>query len=148
MVLEALAAVSLAGNIAQFVDLMGKLFGTTTKIYNSYEGVAQDVQILEDITKNLEFICADLSRNFQHAQAQQLVTKTIRESLAKLATDCEAAAAELLSVLNGLRAKKPNSKWSSFKAALATTWKERQVNAMEKRLETYRLQLILELQIL
>jgi hypothetical protein len=65
-----------------------------------------------------------------------------------LANDCQTAANELLSVLDDLRAKKPGSKWSSFKAALATSWKERHVKAMEKRLESYRSELMFELQIL
>lgn len=148
MVLEALTAIGLAGNITQFIDFTSKLFDTATKIYLSHEGSARDSRNLEDITQNLQHICADLSKSSQDVQGRGLVTQTIRAPLAKLATDCEAAAHELLSVLNHLRVKKPGSKWSSFKAALATIWKERQVNAMEKRLEAYRSHLIFELQIL
>ncbi|KAH7135620.1 hypothetical protein B0J11DRAFT_454149, partial [Dendryphion nanum] len=148
MVLEALAAVGLASSITQFIDFTSKLFTTATKIYLSVEGSTRDSQNLEDLTQSLQHICADLSRNSRNAQGLGLAPPKITPSLEKLGTDCQNEANAFLSVLHNLKAKKTGSKWSSFRAALSTIWKENQVNSMEKRLETYRSQLILELQVL
>jgi hypothetical protein len=141
MVLETLAAVGLAGNVIQFVDFSCKLFDTATSVYHSQAGSSKDSQNLEDITQQLQRICRDLHR------AGQNDLRPV-STMDKLAKDCEAAAKDLLVALERVKAKNPQSKRSSLKAALATIWNERQISAMEKRLDSYRSQLILELQIL
>jgi hypothetical protein len=50
--------------------------------------------------------------------------------------------------LQNIKAKKPESKWSSFRAALASVWKESQIDALSKRLDAYRSQMTIELQFL
>jgi hypothetical protein len=141
MVLEALAAVGLAGTVIQFVDFSCKLFDTATSVYHSQAGSSRDSQNLEDITRQLQCICGDLTHaghNGRHPVS----------TMGQLANDCESAANDLLAALERVKAKNPQSKRSSLKAALATTWNERQISAMEKRLNSYHSQLILQLQML
>jgi hypothetical protein len=143
MVLEAFAAVSLTDNIFQFIDFSSKLFSATASVHNSYVGATQDIQQLDGITQALQQWCTKLAA-LQKTHGSQIAGLR-NQSLVRLGTDCEAAATELLSAANALKAKNPSSRWSSFKAALAATWSNAQIRDMERRLDSYRLQLILEL---
>jgi hypothetical protein len=68
--------------------------------------------------------------------------------LNELASGCRGALVELLTALDGLHAKKTNSRWSSFRVALLTVMKSDQIDKLEDRLEEYRRQIILALEIL
>ena len=141
--MEALAAVGLAGNIVQFIDFSCKLFEQSTSIYRSRAGTATGAQSLESVTDDLQSLTTNLTKGVQHNGAQNSQT-----ALHKLAKECEDAATEMLSTLHGLQAKQPGSKWSSFRAALLTTWKQPSIDSMERKLDSYRSQLIIHLQFL
>ena len=65
-----------------------------------------------------------------------------RIALGKLAAGCEKLACELLGVLDKLKVKKEqNQKLASFQQVLILVLKEKDVRALEKRLEKYREQL-------
>jgi hypothetical protein len=146
MVLEAFAAVSLAGNLFQFIDFSCKLFTATASIHQSYLGSTRNIQQLDSITRALQQWCNDLA-SLQKTHSQQL-SGLHTETLMRLSNDCESAAIELLSATRRLKAKNPTSKWVSFKAALAATWNDSQIKDMERRIDSYRLQLLLELDIM
>ncbi|KAF2029051.1 hypothetical protein EK21DRAFT_113275 [Setomelanomma holmii] len=55
---------------------------------------------------------------------------------------------EILAALESVKVKGPASKWKIIRAAIATVWKESQITAMQRRLDSYRLQLILQLQVM
>jgi hypothetical protein len=139
--MEALAAVGLAGNIVQFIDFTCKLFDQAASIYHSRAGTATGARSLEVVTEDLQALTTTLTKAVHHNGAQNDQT-----ALYKLAKECEKVATELLSTLHGLQAKRPGSKWSSFRAALATTWKQSSIDAMERQLDSCRTQLILHLQ--
>ncbi|KAH7385981.1 hypothetical protein BKA66DRAFT_569298 [Pyrenochaeta sp. MPI-SDFR-AT-0127] len=145
--MEALAAVSLVGNIFQFVEFSHKLLRGTKELYHSQSESLQDTQDLETLTQGLQQICTALqdkssSMNVGTATPQQ---RQQQAALRRLAKGCESSAKELLSVLQKLKAKDPKSKWSCFEAALATTWTQSRINAMQKRVEDYSSQLLLQL---
>jgi hypothetical protein len=146
MVLEAFAAVSLTGNIFQFIDFSCKLFSTTASLHHSYAGATRDIQQLNSITQALQQWCVELA-TLQKAHGSQIAGLR-NQSLVRLGTDCKDAALDLLSATNALEAKAPSSKWSSFKVALAVIWNDAQIKDMERRLDSYRLQLILELKMM
>ena len=135
--MEALVAVGLAGNIVQFIDFTYKLLHGTASLYHSRSEASPDTEDLEAVTKGLQQICLDLTANKNNNQLGK-ATSQQQTTLQNLATNCEALAGELLSALEALKAKDPSSKWSCFKAALATTWKESRVRTMQKKLDSYR----------
>lgn len=143
MVIEALAAVGLAGNIVQFIDFAYNLLNATTAVHHSCAGASPRARDIESITKELQEWCAKIAsrRNSQG----QLLPSHDNKSLVTLVAGCEDAAIELISALQDLKAKKVSSRWSCFRAALAATWKAGQINDMEKKLEIYRQQIIMEL---
>jgi len=146
MVLEAFAAVGLAGNIVQFVDFSVKLFDHTRAVKDSCTGLALSVQKTESLAESLQQICTNLEHSNLNCRVSQ--PGQANQSLLKLAQDCEIAASELLGALQKLKARDPSSTWSNFRAALMTMWKEKQIEDMEETLDYYRSQLILQLQIM
>jgi hypothetical protein len=58
---EALAAVSLAGNIVQFVDISSKLFFTAKEIHCSVTGASQQHQDLLQTKRDLKAVCERLA---------------------------------------------------------------------------------------
>jgi hypothetical protein len=148
MVIEALAAISLAGNVVQFVEFSCRLFDQTAAIYHSRTGSTRGAQDIETLTQQLQNLCANLAHGNNSVQHVGPAHQPIPGSLRRLAKDCEAVANELLSELYSLKARNPGSKWSSFRAALGVSWKEKRVDALQKKLDSYRSQLIVHLQIL
>jgi hypothetical protein len=140
--MECLAAVGLAGNIVSFIDFSCKLFSQATAIHHSTSGASQDTQDLENVAQTLQNHCVALS------SVNHNVSSHDQPALRKLAKECKATATELLSALQSVKAKNPNSKWSSFRAALAKSWKEPRIGAMVKNLDSYREQMMFQLQVM
>jgi hypothetical protein len=146
MVLEALVAVGLAGNIVQFVAFSCQLLGTATSIQRSHAGASSDVHDIESVTKALQQWCKKLDVP-GHSPLHQPALQP-HADLLKLAKDCQSTATKLLSATEKLKAKNPHSKWSSFRAALASKWREEEIKDMERRLDSYRHQIALEIAVL
>ncbi|KAF2450886.1 hypothetical protein P171DRAFT_503696 [Karstenula rhodostoma CBS 690.94] len=148
MVLETLAVVGLVGNIFQFIDFASKLFITAVKVYQSQDGATCEAETDKDIARSLQQSCTDLEMGIDGIRRNELAMQTTRTSLVTLAANCKTAAEEMIIALDSVRSNKPGSKWKSLKAALVTTLKEKEVDAMRRSLDTYRSQLALELQML
>lgn len=147
MALESLAAVSLAGNIFQFIDCACKLLHGATSIYQSCNGATQESQNLEQTTHRLQEISLNLQKSVTGTNTASTFTQC-ELNLRQLANQCDAATIEILTALQSVKAKNPLSKWQSFRAALITVWKEPQLKAMRKRVDSYRLDLILQLEMM
>lgn len=147
--MEALAAVGLAGNIVQFIDFSCQLFDRTQAICRSKNGASQGMQDLETITESLQNLSDGLQKSLDRGnRGGNTATRRDENALDTLAKGCQDVATELISVLQGVKAKETGSTWSSFRASLASMRKEKQINAIEKLLDTYRSQLIIQLQVL
>ena len=140
--------VGLSSNILQFIDFSCKLFDKIKKISESEASSTEDAEILEKITRNFQALCTKLTQSRKNVQGQSIAMQPAKDPLVEVAQGCEGAAAELLSTLQRLRAKDPNSRRSNIMAAFRTTWHERQVKDMQTRLEMYRSQLMIHLQVM
>jgi hypothetical protein len=141
MVLDPFTSISLAGNICNFVDASCKLFRTTLKIHHSTSGLQSTHEALEALTVDFQNLCSNLRWPLHRPPA------SIEEQRLKtLAEQCESAAIELLTSINKLKAKDPSSRWSSFRSALKTIWKQEEIEEMQRRLDSYRAELVLRLQ--
>ncbi|KAF1960072.1 hypothetical protein CC80DRAFT_438555, partial [Byssothecium circinans] len=146
--MEALAAVGLAGNIVQFVDFSCKLFDQTLEICASPAGVSQHAQSIENVTKKLRNLSADISRDIHKIDRYQTTSQGDHQTLKALATDCEAVATELIAALQSLPMKGSHTKWRSFKVALSSIWKESRIQTLEQRVRDHRSQMIIQLQVM
>jgi hypothetical protein len=126
--MEALAAVSLAGNILQFIHTTKELVSASREILDS--GAKKGNLELETIAKELR------------AQTDRLKIpgrttskpKGDDGSLESLASKCEDITEEILDVLDKLKMKDGSNKWDSFLQALKTQWREPEIEALRKRL--------------
>ncbi len=148
--MDPFSALGLASNIVQFVDFSCKLFSSASDIYRSASGAAPAVNDAKTIALRLHDLSSRLVAQTMTASqdGSQSSQKPVNALLNELASGCRGASAELLSALDGLQARTANSRWSSFKAALLTVMKSDQINKLEARLEQYRRQVILALEIL
>jgi N-terminal domain on NACHT_NTPase and P-loop NTPases len=142
--LDPLTAIGLAGNIITFIDFSYELFMSTKKIYSSASETHSGSNSLETLSSNLRDIAKKLQTPIAPPpQGQQLPS----DDLQNLARNCYKAAAELLEVLEKL-APKNKSIWNSFLSALKTEWRKERIDEMGRRLDSFRLQMILQLQVL
>lgn len=63
------------------------------------------------------------------------------EQLRELCSGCDEVSRKLLSVIQQLEHGRGRSKWKSFRQALLTLWKEKEIEDLSKRLERYRSQI-------
>ncbi|OAL44761.1 hypothetical protein IQ07DRAFT_648965 [Pyrenochaeta sp. DS3sAY3a] len=142
MVAEALATIGLVGNIVQFVDFSFKLFGTASSIRDSISGSSQHIQDVEEVAEEIHKWCSKIVP-LQLRCSNGLILQN--KSLIELAGKCQDIATEILSAVSVWKANNPKSKWDCFKSAMTTMWNESRINEMKARLESCRVQLVLEL---
>lgn len=140
MAVEPLATLSLVGSIVQFVDFSSKLFYASREISRSVSGTTHENKELSDITTYLQRLCDQLL-------APQPGLPPENTTLRNLAHDCKAAGEELLVALRSLESngKRKKRKWDNVRVALATIWKKDEIDAMSRRLESYKSMLVLHL---
>ncbi|KAF2807226.1 uncharacterized protein BDZ99DRAFT_337271, partial [Mytilinidion resinicola] len=139
--MESLAVLGLAANIIQFVDFTSKLFSQSTAIYRSINGVSEETQEMITIATGLQTLCARLTSTPSTNSAGY----PMDDELKSLAQQCKAAGDQLVAALHSLKATGTHRKWASFTTALASVWKQSKIEAMKKKLETYKSQLSLQL---
>lgn len=122
--LEGLAAVSLAGNILQFVTTAKKLVSTTREVLDSGAKTAH---------KELEIIAKDWRGRLELLSAP---TDRTNDSLEALAIQCKEIADNLLAILAKLRLDEDRDKFKSFLQALRGQWHESAIEALRQRLNT------------
>ena len=132
MALESLAALGIAANITQFVELGCELFSKSRALYKaSDQGVEETVE-LEIISKALKRLSNDLgaipSSTTPQPQAEA--------ELLLLANHCQTIADKLLMALNELQVKGAKGKWQCFRSALRRVWKSQEIEDMARRLDS------------
>jgi hypothetical protein len=138
MVLDPFTAIGLTGNIVQFVDYSSKLISSTHEIYKSSTGSSRNHVYLEGIATRL----LELSRSLE--QPELTGSSTHNKALHDLRAQCVEDAKDLLALIKSLQAKK-DSKWSSFRKALKSSWEREQVDRLEGRLKDHRSELAAQL---
>lgn len=141
--LEALAAIGLAGNIVQFIDFCCTLFSQTRQISSSASGLSSDLNNLSEITTSLKGFCITFSNGSTGSQQDKT-----HAALQKLAADCGCAAQQLSDAIDRVRSKKPGSNFSSFRACLKGVWNQNEIKHMEKRVDSFRAALILQIEVM
>jgi hypothetical protein len=136
MVLESLAAVSLVGNILQFVDFSSKIV-SKTHVYLSTDGSLPENIDMELVTDDL----VTLSKKLQASASSSHSDPTLEG----LCEACNNIANELLKALGELKANGKNGKWRSVRQALKSVWRKEEIDDIQQRLIVYRGQLMLHI---
>jgi hypothetical protein len=147
MALDPFTALGLAGNIVQFVDFGSRLFHVTREISGSVSGNTSDNEELSHIANHLQGLCDHLVAPPLRIGPQTGHPYPADTALLGLARNCKATGDELLKALRSLQVKLngTNRKWNNVRAALLTIWRKGEIDAMCKRLESYKSSLALHL---
>lgn len=132
------SAIGLAASIVQLTCFAGDLLSKTREIKDSADGALVENQELEAVTSSLQELSRDLSAGSRN------LTKADKQ-LKALCDGCQSATDDLLDVVQKLRTSSSHKGWESFRQAVLTVWKEKQVRSLTERLERYRGQINLAL---
>ena len=141
MVLDPFSALGIAGNIVQFIHLGSEVLGRTREISRAASGASLENEELGSAVQRLQKICLGLQRSQSQRSGAKSTLSDI-DSLQELAESCRTAGEEILCALLRFKVQDSNKKWQSFGKALKTVWKKSEIQAMEKRLGSYRDQLM------
>ncbi|KAM0794758.1 hypothetical protein BDR22DRAFT_676431 [Usnea florida] len=131
MALESLAALSLAGNVVQFIDFGCRLLSKSRELYRSSDGaLAENVEI-ENIASSLTALSKGLTPGSSQTQSESIDYENLRS----LAEDCKSIATELLQALRKLKVKDPQTKLQCFRTALKRIWRSEKIENISKRLD-------------
>jgi hypothetical protein len=139
--MDPVTAVGFAASILTFVDFSWTLIKGSCEVYESATGTTADhtridtvLNDLNTITKSLQ---SDVNGNSPHLT-----------DLKKIAVECAEVSQELSTILKELKRKEGNKVWRSLEAKWKTMRKEKEVASIEQRLNTYRLQLLMRLNLM
>ena len=136
--LDPLTALSVAGNIVQFIDFSTKLIAKGHELYNSVDGATVGNAELEVIARDLQ----DLNGRLQSPRPSEKVKAVLPDSdlaLQTLSEKCSGVAAELTDALNKLKVQgTANRRWKSVRQALKGLMRKEELEAMVKRLQLLR----------
>jgi hypothetical protein len=145
--LDPMTALSLAGNVIQFVDFGIEVLSATGSLYGSVGGAL-------DFNEELELVTTDLAAVCQLMGGRSATTS--ERALRDLCKGCNDVANELLTQLNKLKVspdapdppdgKKPilsrfqkeKKVLRSFHQAIRSIWKEEEIEKLVKRLSSFR----------
>jgi hypothetical protein len=127
--MEALTAISLVGNIVQFVDFGSKLISKSAQLYRSSEGALAENIDIEMATNDLVLL---------NNQLKTGASTTGDTALERLCKSCNDTADDLLAALDKVKVKGKQQKWKSIRKALQSEWSKGEIGQLEQRLAMFR----------
>jgi len=125
--MEALVALSLAGNVIQFVQFASQVVSETQETYKSAANATYGHQDVETVAEDLRQLIVPLKVSAEASVAG--------EEFKNLLDSCTEVANELYDALQELKVKSgSHSRWRSFSKALLSVWKKEQLSSFETRL--------------
>jgi hypothetical protein len=143
-VIEALAAVGVASSIVQLLDFSCKLFSETRKVYSSGKSAVEDTEDVLSITTRLRDLSEAISSD--SPKRRDIAKNSLNHELRSISREWMEVANSLIAALENIRTKGTPTIWLSFQLCLMTTWKKSDIEAMEKRLNGLRSQMIAVMQ--
>jgi hypothetical protein len=137
MALETLAALSLAGNIVQFIDFGCGLFVKSRELYESATGMAAEDAQLAIIARSLR----RLSQNLEVTSSNASEQSSEASDLEALVDECKKVANDLLGALDQLKSTSTRNKWRGFRDSLKRVWKAERIDSLVRRLDSCSIQL-------
>jgi hypothetical protein len=125
--MEALAALSLAGNIIQFVDFSSKILSATYELYTSTTRSLTVNDELELVTLDLKALLGRLRQNPKGQQRSN-------DGFTRLCEEAAKVAQLLLDRLESLKVQCKHQKWRSLEKALKNAWSKQEIDGLRSRL--------------
>lgn len=139
--MDPISAISVATSILTFIEFSWAIVTGTYEVYKSANGTtfenAHVVTVIDDLEKVTEDLSPEVEGKTKHSKA-----------LCQLAEQCAELSKDLLRILHKLQATDEASKWQSLKVKLASLRKEKEISSIERRLDKYRSQILLRLNVM
>ena len=120
--MEALAAVSLAGNVLQFLNFTSDVISKSRQIHGSITGTLKENDDLEGLTGDLKCLSGRL----------QTLAGPVDPVFVQLCSSCSEVADELLAALNHLGVKGKHTRSQSLRKALKALWGQERLRSLEE----------------
>lgn len=139
--MEALAALSLAGNVVQFVDFGQKLCHMFLEIWSASRGLTNSNS---DTQKRIDVFLASLDTVKADLRTYSSVLSDVDGDiqLKAITERCNHIAKDLLSRLDALKIKGEMGKWKAAVAAVRSIWKEDELIKLQEQLRKHREELM------
>lgn len=139
--MEALAALSLAGNVFQLVQFAYDLIHSTSRIYASASGASARTEHLEYIHNQL------IDQYTKMGEVESLAAHDQFAPLVELATRSQQVGQQILDMINELKLKnvKSGKWWKSLRKALREARKVDEVKELERRIDDLQRAMVLYL---
>lgn len=153
---DPLTALSIAGNVVQFISFAGELIDRTREIANSHDGALVKHTELETITTSIlafndliTYTATRYRKEKEKTQKDSLSPQELHEEnlieldeqLSLLCADCNSLAQQLLAAIADLKGQGSFKQWNTFRQALRSVWKEDKIADLSQRLNAYRTQI-------
>ena len=116
MMLDPFTAMSLAGNIVQFVEFSGKVVGRVVQLCNLSSGLIKEYIEVSVSARSLKQTATALSKDFAH-NTTGLSKQKRHQELRELVEACESLADDLIRTIEDLKLDPKNRKWSILRQA-------------------------------
>jgi molecular chaperone GrpE (heat shock protein) len=137
--LDPLTAISLAGNVVQFVDFSSKIISNTRELARSSHGTTQEAYNAEVVIRDLLKLSEQLKDGIQ---ASSVTPQTEDEkALEELCNGCIRLSERMIKRLEKLKIEEGAGKRQAFLRALKGVWSQKDLESEEAQLATYRSQL-------
>lgn len=137
--MEALTALGLASNIVQFIDFSSKIIKGAKEIHDSTTGTSPRTEGLEDVVNEMQSLSLRLDPpTTGHPDEDE-------RAFRRLAAECRILCTQLLDLIGSVKPNNPKSKCQSIIAAIRGAWNEKERTELERRLDSCRNQLELQL---
>jgi hypothetical protein len=136
--MDPLAALSIAGNIVQFVEYGSKLLSQSLELYRSSQGSLAADHELHLVTSDLRALVLKLRTDGSSPRPSRFQpdAEDTSSDFRKVCNEAIALAEEILSRLDGLKVTGKYRAWTSFKQAIKAAWSQKEKDNLTKRLST------------
>ena len=137
--LDPFTALSVAGNVVQFVHFGCHLAATAHDVYSVSAGASEENLELETVTTRLLGTVRDLDdhlRSLNDSNPPGSISKSSKRLL-EIANACKMVAQDILSRLEVIKLREPPSVWGSVRQAFKIVWTREELDALMKRLKAY-----------
>jgi hypothetical protein len=143
MAMDPMSALSSASYCAQFVDYTSLMISGSTEICESPDGELIDYSHLEGVANRLLVLSNDIQIPDGVPSRDPVVS--VGKELTELCEECTSISGQLLSALVMLQFHGRKEKWASVRHALRSLWTQEQIDTLQKRLETFRHRLVVDI---
>ncbi|KAI9680269.1 MAG: hypothetical protein M1822_007268 [Bathelium mastoideum] len=145
--MDPLAAFGVAVNVIQLIDFSTKLVSGARQIHHSFHGELEEHTELKLVTDDLSKLARRLDVSIESQKAGDTLRphenhKDILDQQKRIAIECQRLATQLLTTLNKLKGGSGSKTWNSIRQALLTAWRKDEIEALEKRLDRLRQEMV------